>query len=176
MIQAVLFDMDGLMFGTEQVYVDGFLDAGRKLDIPITTGLLALLRGTGIAECRQIFNNAIPGGYYDTARAICLDYVDQYLQTRGVPVKPGLTEVLTWLQARHIPAVLATSTARDKAMKLLDMAGIREYFAGFTFGTEVAHPKPAPDIFLAAAAAADADPMHCVVLEDSRNGLRAASR
>lgn len=174
MIQGVLFDMDGLMFGTEQLYTDGFFAAGEKLGLCVTSSLLAQLRGTGIAECRQIFNAQIPGEHYDTARRLCLEYVNHYLETKGVPVKPGLVEILSWLKAHSIPAVLATSTAREKAMKLLAMTGMSGYFQALTFGTEVAHHKPAPDIFLAAAASVNADPKHCVVLEDSHNGLRAA--
>lgn len=174
MIQAVLFDMDGLMFGTEQLFVDGFLAAGKELGIPVTEGLLARLRGTGIAECRRIFNDAIPGELYDTARSLCVERVEESLRVRGVPVKPGLYTLLGWLKDREILAVLATSTARERAMDLVDRAGVREYFAAFVFGTEMPRPKPYPDIFLAAAANVGADAACCVVLEDSRNGLRAA--
>lgn len=174
MIQAVLFDMDGLMFATEQLYVDGFLAAGRELGIPVTESLLARLRGTGIAECRRIFNDAIPGELYDTARGLCLTYVERQLAREGVPVKPGLMELLAWLRQRRIPMVLATSTAREKAMRMLDETGVTAYFSAFAFGTEVPRPKPFPDIFLAAAAAVGAEPERCLVLEDSHNGLRAA--
>lgn len=174
MIQAVLFDMDGLMFGTEQLFVDGFLAAGRELNIPVTESLLARLRGTGIAECRKIFNDTIPGELYDTARALCVQRVEEGIRTRGVPVKPGLYALLKWLKEHQIPAVLATSTARERAMDLVDRAGVREYFSSFVFGTEMPRPKPFPDIFLAAAKSVGADPMHCLVLEDSHNGLRAA--
>ena len=174
MIQAVLFDMDGLMFGTEQLFVDGFLAAGKELGVPVTEALLAKLRGTGIAECRKFFNDAIPGELYDTARSLCVERVEEMIRTRGVPVKPGLYTLLKWLQDRGIPAVLATSTARERAMDLVDRAGVTEYFAAFVFGTEMPRPKPFPDIFLAAAKSVGAAPENCLVLEDSHNGLRAA--
>lgn len=174
MIQAVLFDMDGLMFGTEQLFVDGFLAVGRETGLPVTEELLAKLRGTGIAQCRRIFNDAIPGGHYDTARARCVALVERRLEAEGVPVKPGLYTLLKWLKDHNIPAVLATSTARERAMDLVDRAGVREYFSAFVFGTEMPRPKPFPDIFLAAAAAVGANPTNCLVLEDSHNGLRAA--
>ena len=89
-----------------------------------------------------------------------------------MPVKPGLRELLRRLKASDIPAVLATSTRREKALAYLQQTDVERYFTAAVFGPEVARPKPAPDIFLAAAI--HADPAHCVVLEDSPNGLQAA--
>lgn len=174
MLQAVLFDMDGLMFATEQVYTDCWYVAAGELGITVTDDLLASLRGTGVDRCRTIFNGRVPGNWYDTAWALTLRHVDTYIETQPAPIKPGLMEILSWLKARNIPMVLATSTARPRAMKLLERAGVTEYFSAVTFGTEVPNPKPAPDIFLAAAESVGADPSCCVVLEDSHNGLRAA--
>lgn len=174
MIQAVLFDMDGLMFATEQVYTDCWYQAAAEMGITVTDDLLASLRGTGVDRCREIFNARVPGGYYDAAWTLTLQYVDRYIDTQPAPVKPGLMELLDWLKQRGIPMVLATSTARPRAMRLLRSAGVTEYFSAVTFGTEVPRPKPFPDIFLAAAKSVGAESENCVVLEDSHNGLRAA--
>ncbi|WP_302200796.1 HAD family phosphatase [uncultured Gemmiger sp.] len=174
MIQGVLFDMDGLMFDTERIGRDGWQAAARNLGIAVPESLLVAMRGTGVAQCRALFNAAIPGNLYDTARAQRLQYADAWIEQHGVPVKPGLQALLAWLQTQRIPAVLATSTGREKALGYLRRAGVEQYFAAAVFGPEVAHPKPEPDIFLAAAAAIGAAPEHCVVLEDSPNGLQAA--
>lgn len=174
MIRGVLFDMDGLMFDTERIGLAGWLEAGRQLELPITEELIARLRGTGVAQCREIFNSRIPGECYDAARAIRLGYADTYIAEHGLPVKPGLYELLRWLRQAGIPAALATSTGREKALGYLEQAGVSGFFAAAVFGPEVPNPKPAPDIFLEAAARLGADPGSCVVLEDSVNGLRAA--
>lgn len=174
MLKGVLFDMDGLMFDTERIGLMGWLEAGRQLDIPITPELVAQLRGTGVAQCRAIFNAAIPGAHYDEARALRLAFARAYIRENGLPVKEGLYELLEWLRERGIPMALATSTDRERALGYLDMAEVRPYFQAVVFGTEVANPKPAPDIFLAAAAQLGADPADCAVLEDSPNGLTAA--
>ena len=174
MLQGVLFDMDGLMFDTERIGRDGWHKAAETLHIDLPEEIIAAMRGTGTERCREIFNAAIPGEWYDTAHDLRLRYADEVIAADGVPVKPGLRELLRWLKAAGIPAVLATSTRREKALIYLQQTDVERYFTAAVFGPEVDCPKPAPDIFLAAAAAIRADPAHCVVLEDSPSGLQAA--
>ena len=174
MLQGVLFDMDGLMFDTERIGRDGWHKTAEILHIDLPEEIIAAMRGTGTDRCREIFNAAIPGHLYDTAHGLRLRYADEVIAADGVPVKPGLPGLLRRLKAAGIPAVLATSTRREKALAYLQQADVERYFTAAVFGPEVARPKPAPDIFLAAAAAIHADPAHCVVLEDSPNGLQAA--
>lgn len=174
MLDAVLFDMDGLMFDTERIGREGWHAAAHILGISVPETIIDAMRGTGIEECRALFNAQIPGNLYDTAKKLRTDYADICIHRHGLPVKPGLEELLDWLWQQHIPAALATSTCREKAMGYLRMAGVEQRFSAFCFGTEVLHAKPAPDIFLTAAKKLHADPRRCVVLEDSPNGLRAA--
>ena len=174
MLQGALFDMDGLMFDTERIGRDGWLAAARQLGIAIPGTVIAAMRGTGTDACRALFNAAIPGAHYDEAHALRLRYADEVIRREGLPVKPGLYELLDWLGAQGIPAVLATSTRRETALAYLEAAGVADRFAAAVFGPEVRRPKPAPDVFLAAAAAIGAAPAACVVLEDSPNGLKAA--
>lgn len=162
------------MFDTERLGYEGWKAAGRALGIHIPDDVIAAMRGTGPARCREAFNREIPGGRYDEARALRLQYAEDKIKAEGLPVKPGLRRLLEQLRQAGVPAVLATSTERGKALRYLEMAGVEGFFAAAVFGPEVAAPKPAPDIFLAAAAAIGADPRACLVLEDSPNGLRAA--
>lgn len=174
MLQGVLFDMDGLMFDTERLGREGWLYAAARLGIVIPEQVVSDMRGTGVDQCRELFNRSIPGGLYDKAHELRISYAEEQIERHGVPVKPGLGELLEYLRKESIPAVLATSTPRDRAERYLELAGVREDFTAAVCGSEAARPKPAPDIFLAAAAAIGADPGRCVVLEDSPNGLRAA--
>jgi HAD superfamily hydrolase (TIGR01509 family) len=96
------------------------------------------------------------------------------LEAEGVPRKPGLVELLELLRARDVPRAVATSTAGRLARHKLEQAGVGGYFEVIVGGDEVAHGKPAPDIFLAAADRLRQQPTRCAVLEDSGPGIRAA--
>lgn len=176
MIRGVLFDMDGLMFDTERIGYEGWKYAGRKLHIPISDDLIASFRGTGAREKQKLFGLATGRSRedYDAAYTLRRAYADQWIQEHGLPVKPGLRELLAYLASHGIPAALATSTDRAKAMGYLKMAEVDTYFSAAVCGAEVSHAKPAPDVFLAAADALGVPPGDCLVLEDSPNGLKAA--
>lgn len=100
-----MFDMDGLMFDTERIGRDGWHKAAEMLHIDLPEEIIAAMRGTGTDRCREIFNAAIPGGLYDTAHDLRLRYADEVIAANGVPVKPGLRELLRRLKASDIPAV-----------------------------------------------------------------------
>ena len=83
-------------------------------------------------------------------------------------------DVMNYLKESGIPAVVATSTERIRAEAFIKRAGVYEYFTDCVYGDLIQASKPAPDIFLEAAAKIGQDPGDCVVLEDSSVGLQAA--
>ena len=91
-----------------------------------------------------------------------------------MPHKRGLVEFLDFLEAKAIPKAVATSTVTASARDALSRAGVLSLFEIIVGGDAIQHGKPAPDIFLEAAAQLGAEPSDCVVLEDSEPGIRAA--
>lgn len=175
MIRGILFDMDGLMFDTEAIGYRGWKEAGRRLGIRIDDEAIASLRGLGGREKREMFGQMTGRPeVYEKALAIREDYADQWIVENGIPVKPGLKELLSFLKEEGIPAALATSTEREKAMSYLCMADVEKYFTASVCGKEAGNSKPAPDIFLKAAEKLKIPSEECLVLEDSVNGLNAA--
>lgn len=167
--------MDGLMFDTERIGYEGWKYAGNKLGIPMTDDLIASFRGTGETEKRRHFKEAVGSEeLYDEAFTLRTVYAKEWIDRHGLPVKKGLRELLEYLRQEKIPAALATSTNRTKAMNYLDMAEVTEFFSAFACGDEVKVAKPAGDIFITAAKALELEPENCLVLEDSENGLKAA--
>ncbi len=85
---------------------------------------------------------------------------------------PGVEEVLAWLP---VPCCVASNGTHDKMDLTLGRSGLLARFAGRMFSADdVAHPKPAPDLFLHAASACGVHPSHCLVVEDTPTGIRAA--
>ena len=174
MIQGVLFDMDGLMFDTEPISRDGWIEAGREMGVPLDESVVLQLRGTSATHGDDVLRKAF-GDSFDCAQAreICTRYLTETLERIGIPLKDGLLELLSYLKEQGIPAALATSTNRERAMDYLRRAGVDKYFSGSVCGDEAGRSKPYPDIFLRAAREIGRDPRDCMVLEDSPNGLRA---
>jgi len=94
----------------------------------------------------------------------------------GIQQKPGLLEILTFADAQRLPIAVATSSEADYAAFSLRHAALEGRFTVIVTRDQVAHGKPAPDIYLEAARRLQVDPAACVALEDSEAGILAASR
>lgn len=95
---------------------------------------------------------------------------------RDLPPLPGVRTLLAEAAATGIPCAVASSSSADWVLPWLDSFGIRQAFQAVWTRDRVSDPKPAPDLFLAAAADLGLAPARCLVLEDSANGLLAARR
>lgn len=176
-IQGVVFDMDGLIFDTERVAIEGWLAAGRALGWPISRDLVLQAIGRNAADTRQLFVTALGGDFdFDRARQACSAYIHATIESEGVPLKPGLRALLDELRLHGIAIALATSTARARTLSLLGLAKIGSYFDRLVCGDQIARGKPEPDIYLAACAALGLPPASCLALEDSPAGILSAHR
>ena len=113
--------------------------------------------------------------YWDFADKSHIMYLDR-LNTKGIPVKPGLFELLDYLKENKIKIALATSTSRETATKNLEVCGVLKYFDELVCGNDVKNGKPHPEVFLTAAKKLGLDPAGCVAYEDSLTGIESAHR
>jgi len=170
---AVIFDMDGLMFDTENMTIPLWEAAGKPFGYNLTREIILRMVGISGEKARlallEEFGDDFP---YEAIRDEFRLLVDKEVEKKGVPKKPGLMYLLDRLQAAKIPLGVATSTRSIRAIDLLDKAGILERFKAVTCGEEVTNGKPAPDIFLLAAEKLGQPPRSCVGFEDSTAGLK----
>ncbi|KAB2879632.1 MAG: HAD-IA family hydrolase [Albidovulum sp.] len=172
---AVLFDCDGVLVDSEPI-------TDRVIAANLTRHGLAL----AATEIHALFLGGTMAGVAEEARrrgaALPPDWVDAVYQemfaelAKGTPLIPGIPEVLDALDAAAIPyAVGSNGPHRKMQITLGQHPALHGRLHGRIFSRhDVARPKPAPDLYLHAAAALNAPPAACVVVEDSATGVRAA--
>ncbi|MBQ6236573.1 MAG: HAD family phosphatase [Clostridia bacterium] len=176
MIRSVIFDMDGLMFDTERLYVRALEEyVGPKTGVAFPRENVLKTLGCNNADFLRmfpvLFGTAITP---QVCAALVTEWMTKEILANGVPVKPGLMALLDALKADGIRIALATGTSRHIALEYLERTDTLRYFDAFAFGDQVAHGKPDPEIFLLACEALGATPETTAVFEDSVNGLKAA--
>lgn len=175
-IKAVIFDMDGLMFDTERLSAEYWIQAGQEKGLLIGEAFLENIRGSSKEEAKSWFHACYGDAYdYWALRNRKTELLRSYLDTHEIPLKKGLGELLTYLENHGYKILLATSTAKNYALHYLESAGVKKYFDDFVCGDMVSRCKPDPEIFFRAAEKAGCVPGECVVLEDSLNGIAAAA-
>ena len=175
MIDGVIFDMDGLMFDTERMWASFWEPALARLGLSYKEGLDAAARGTAGENLRNVVRSFYGPDCDAQAIVESLHQVADEAFRKPVPKKPGLDELLAWLDARHIPMAVASSSRLATIRTNLDHWGLAHYFQALVSGQQVARSKPDPEIFLLAAQKLGTAPAHTLVLEDSFNGVRAGA-
>lgn len=176
-LSLVIFDMDGLMFDTERLALLAWEKAGKDFGFEIPSNIYTKTIGSDFRDIQLTYNNHFGKSFpYHEIRKTEIQYTKKYIEQNGVPVKKGLYQLLDFLEEKSILRAVATSTERERAEKYLSLANIKDKFDLIVCGDDVLRGKPEPDIFLKAAEGLNCLPNECIVLEDSENGLRAASR
>lgn len=175
MIEAVIFDMDGLMIDSERVTFEGYQHVLKKDNLTMSEETYKTLLGKTVKAVYELFANDY-GEQYDVDQVI--KEVHQYIADRfendGVPLKKGLLELLKYLKENNYKTIVATSSHRSRVDLILKQAKITEYFDDSICGDEVTHGKPDPEVFLKACQKLNVSPDKALVLEDSESGINAA--
>ena len=173
-IDAVLFDMDGLLFDTEAMAIEASAMAAARQDLSVSEELFNLMLGTNKETSTDMLSQHFPG--LDTDRF--WDDFDasmwQIVERGGLPVKHYAEELLTWLEDKKLPMGLCSGSPRHMVDGYMRVSGFGRYFKAILAGDDIAGlpGKPAPDMYLKTADMMSVRPAHCLVLEDSPNGLR----
>lgn len=174
-VNTVIFDMDGVIFDTERIYLEAWTDVfakyGYKMTKEVYTSVMGVGRKNVINTFKHIYGDDLPIDKMYKEK-------DQILFTRieegTVPTKEGVGEVLNFLRKNDYKIALATSAKRERVDKHLKDANLEGIFDVTVCGDEVEKAKPNPDIFLKAAKKLNVNPNECIVIEDSSAGIKAA--
>ena len=174
-IEAVLFDMDGVIFDTESIYLDIWTKVFQSYGYIMTKDVYISVMGRGRKNVIKTFVDLY--GEYLPIIQMYKDKDEELMQVidKGqVPMKVGVKEILTFLKENGYKVALATSAKRERAIKQLKMANIKELFDCIVCGDEVINAKPNPEIFLKSAEELSVKPENCIVIEDSPAGIESA--
>lgn len=174
-VEAVIFDMDGLLIDTETHAKEAWQKAAEQIGESFDDQIMDDLIGRHIEDCLDLLSE---DSGRDLREINFIELVDNiYLSNfmrYGIDVKHGADQLLGLLDQFEVPRAIATSSELAIAPRKLRLAGLEHYFEILVSGCEVEKSKPAPDIFLRTAEILEVRPEACLVLEDSYNGLQGA--
>ena len=172
---AAIFDMDGLLLDSERVILEAWQQTAREFGAELKReGYLELIGRRG-ADVRALLVSLLPDGFpLETARPRVQEIVAERRAREGFVVKPGVRALLARLAESGVACAVASSTRREEVERRLTLTELHAHFSVLVGGDEVEHGKPAPDIFLLAAARLAIPPAQCIVFEDIEHGARAA--
>lgn len=171
---AVIFDMDGLLINSERLALQAFQEICDSYEMGDQFDLYMQMLGTNRTTSETILSQQLDP--HIQWQVFLEQWDEQYhaLTKNGVPLMKGVVELLDYLDGKSIPIAVATSTNTSQALVKLEKADILHRFKTVTGGDQVVNGKPAPEIYLRAAQSLNVSPQHCIALEDSANGIRAA--
>lgn len=143
MIRGVLFDMDGLMFDTEALGLKGWKAAGRKIGIEITDDMIASFRGLGSSEKRKRFGQVTgKPELYEAALAIRTNYGDEWIRDNGIPIKPGLKQLLVFCGMQVFRQLLQLPQRGKKQCHTSSWPELKSIFLRQSAGRRRGHQSP----------------------------------
>jgi HAD superfamily hydrolase (TIGR01509 family) len=174
-IDAVVFDNDGLLLDTEEAWTRAektlFDRHGGTFTIEQKRDLIGSSPTTTAVKLEAMLE--MPGRGLTLVEELHDLVMEETLA--GVPPRPGALELLEAVRARGLPAAVASNSARAFVERALSVAGLLDgQFDVVVTADDVEHPKPAPDLYLAACAALGTEPTRSAALEDSATGVEAA--
>lgn len=175
MLKAIIFDLDGVLIDSEPIAYSILREMASEYGgdislIDYTTKYLGRTVAMGMTTIKTTFNAP------ESEEVL----FEKYLQlekervSAGIPLKPGVVELLAFLKDNDFKMIVASSSVRERAEKILEHHDILKYFDELVFGYEVPRGKPYPDIFLKACEKLNVTPEQAMVIEDSEAGIEAS--
>lgn len=178
MLQAALFDMDGVIVDNRDAHLDAFVEFAKRHGIPDLdpNTLLPYFGSTNAVIMGHLFGrDDIPA---DEVERLSREKEEIYRELYDPVMKPatGLVPLLEALKAQSVKIAVGSSAPKINVDFVLDRCGIARYFDATASGSEITHSKPDPEVYLLTAKKLGVEPGNCVVFEDAFVGMEAARR
>lgn len=179
-IQAVIFDLDGVIVSTDELHYRAWRSLADGLGIPFGREENERLRGVSRMESLEIVLEKWDGAPFTAgekramAEAKNSVYRESLANLTGADILPGVLALLDGLGRRGIPIAIGSSSRNAAA--ILSALGLADRFNAVADGTHISRSKPDPEVFLLAARLLGAEASRCLVVEDAEAGVEAAVR
>lgn len=175
MLKGIIFDMDGVLINSEPVHYriwkEALLTRGVELDYEVYKPCI----GSTIEFLMNLLHDAYGIDREDKALIATMKKIKkETVEREGIPMIEGVPDLLRRLKSAGYKMAIASSSPLSYIQMVTKRLKIDHYFDKILSGENVKHPKPEPDVFLAAAKALELDTSECLIIEDSTNGCRAA--
>ncbi|MDI5834840.1 hexitol phosphatase HxpB [Shewanella xiamenensis] len=174
-IQAVIFDMDGVLIDSEPLWQRVEYEVLSALGVPVTIETIQQTTGLRIDQCVDYWYHKAPWADYDNAKVskAIVDRVAEEILKTGEAMQ-GVQQAIEYCQAKGLKIGLATSSFYTIIEAVLSKLGLSDKFMAVQSAEGLTYGKPHPEVYLNCAAALEVDPRYCLAIEDSFNGLIAA--
>lgn len=174
-LKGAIFDMDGVLIDTEKLYLRFWKEAAAEFGYDMRDehvfAVRSMARKYSTPKLKSMLGEDFPT---EEVRSRRTELMNDFISKSGIETKKGLFRLLNHLRDSGIKIAVATATQRERTLSYLSRIGALEFFDAVICGDMVTTGKPAPDIYLTAAAELGLPPEECAAFEDSPNGLIAA--
>jgi HAD superfamily hydrolase (TIGR01509 family) len=174
-VEAVIFDMDGLLIDSEAIFQEAMQIAARTMAFDLPMEFCHSMVGVPALECDAMMRTRYGADFRLEEFNSHVDGHAHRTLAKHVPVKAGVVEILDWLGARGLPLAVATSSRSSWVEQHLGTAGLFDRFKTYAARDHVERGKPHPDLYLEAARRLGVAPERCIAVEDSNVGIQAAA-
>lgn len=172
---AVVFDMDGVIFDSERLVLECWEKIGSEYHLEGMREAFLPCIGANSTKTREIVLERYGKDFpYDEFIQESSKLFHGIIDESGLPIKKGVLELLAYLKSCEVPMALASSTRLEIVTQELKQAGLYEYFGVVMGGDQLKGSKPEPDIYLMTCEKLGVRPAHSYAIEDSYNGIRSA--
>ena len=177
-IDAVLFDMDGLLVDTEPFWEQAEIKAFQEcLGMPLTVAECKETMGMRITECIEHWQTRRPhyfqAGDVERVRAHIMAAMEDLIRTQARPL-PGVENFMAFVQEQGLPSAIVSSSDYRLIEAVVESQGWTDRFALLQSAQEEEFGKPHPAVWITAARKLRVEPRHCLTLEDSPSGVISA--
>lgn len=177
MTKAVIFDMDGIILDSEPFWKEVEIEIFNSLGVPLTPEMCDTTTGMRLVDVTRLWHSRYPWNEkehsLESVNKRIVDGLIAKINEKGV-MNPGVAELLEMFAAKGLPMAIASSSDMNIIDAVLDKFDIRKYFKAVHSAQNEKYGKPHPAIYLTAAEMLGVDPVDCLAIEDSFNGVVSA--